>query len=278
MYIISYDVASKSLGVSIIYFNDNWKEYLNKINKSFNNEIYKIDKTNIIDKCICINKYIDLIENLIDTLIVPKYFDVVDLIPNKKLCDTTSILRTSRLKAYLLHMDETLEKISIDKIDQTGFLEECDSSTIEHISSILYKPSYKVLLEYQMGPNDKSRTIGSQILYHYSNTDININSQCGEYNKDCLKRNTFIYDIEILGPSLKNKINLDNDKPHSFFMKKYSKTYDANKAHSKSNFLTWVKSNNIEHMIKNIKKKNIDDIADSVTMTLAWIYIKSELL
>jgi hypothetical protein len=31
-------------------------------------------------------------------------------------------------------------------------------------------------------------------------------------------------------------------------------------------------------MIKNIKKKNLDDIADSVTMTLAWLYIKSGLI
>ena len=28
-------------------------------------------------------------------------------------------------------------------------------------------------------------------------------------------------------------------------------------------------------LIKNVNKKNLDDIADSVTMTLAWIFIKS---
>ena len=31
-------------------------------------------------------------------------------------------------------------------------------------------------------------------------------------------------------------------------------------------------------MIKGIPKKNMDDIADSVNMTLAWLLIKSELI
>jgi hypothetical protein len=264
MYIISYDVASKSLAVSIIYVNDNWSEDLKKIDKYYTSELKKINKINFVERCICINEHISSINNLIENLIVPKFFDVVDLIPNKKLRDTTSLLRTSRLKAYLLYMDETLESIRKKNLV---------NNTISYDSEVC-----KILLEYQMGPNDKSRTIGSQILYHYSNVDINIYSQSGEYNKDEMSHNTNIYDIEILGPSLKNKINLDKDKPHSFFMKKYSKSYDANKAHSKYNFLKWVELKNIGFMIKNIKKKNLDDIADSVTMTLAWLHIKSGIL
>jgi hypothetical protein len=266
MYIISYDVASKSLAVSIIYINVNWREDLKKINKTYNIELKNNNKSDIVEKCNCINNQLVSIKSLIETLIVPKFFDVVDLIPNKKLRDTTSLLRTSRLKAYLSYMDETLKDIR----KKDSFDDQCSISS--------YNDVCKVLLEYQMGPNDKSRTIGSQILYHYSNIDINIQSQNSNYNIDGLRYNTNVYDIEILGPSLKNKINLDKYKPHSFFMKKYSKSYDANKAHSKSNFLKWVELNDVEHMIKNIKKKNLDDMADSVTMTLAWLHIKSGIL
>lgn len=253
MYIISYDIASKSLAVSIIYFNDKWREQFNNIKINFIDEINNI--IGIEEKCNCILKYINLIENLLNTLIIPKFFDVADLIPGKKLKETTGILRTSRLKAYLQLVDCKLKKI----IDDNEIV--------------------KVLLEYQMGPNDKSRVIGSQILFHYSNIDFGFtNSMNLNLSINNNHDSKIAYDTEILGPSLKNKINLLKNKDHTFFMKKYSKPYDANKAHSKINFLQWIKINNVEHMIKNINKKNIDDIADSVTMALAWLHIKSGLL
>lgn len=254
MYIISYDIASKSLAVSIIYFNDRWRDQFNIIKINYINEIDKI--IDIEKKCDCIVKYTNLIENLLDTLITPKFFDVADLIPGKKLKETTGILRTSRLKAYLHLVDCEFKKIA-----------GCANEPV------------KVLLEYQMGPNDKSRVVGSQVLFHYSNTDTdftNSMNSCLSINDEHDSKK--IYDIEILGPSLKNKINLLNNKDHTFFMKKYSKPYNANKAHSKANFLQWIKNNKVEPMIKNINKKNIDDIADSVTMTLAWLHIKSGLL
>ena len=124
----------------------------------------------------------------------------------------------------------------------------------------------KILLEYQMGPNDKSRTVASQILEHYSPIDMNFTNYCSDNSieaivkggKDAIKEiannnflhNNKIFDIEIVGPSLKNKINFDKEKPLSFFINKYAKLYDANKAHSKSNFLKWVEQKNISDMTK----------------------------
>ena len=40
----------------------------------------------------------------------------------------------------------------------------------------------------------------------------------------------------------------------------------------------FLKTKNAEHMLANIKNKNLDDIADSITMTLAWLYIKINLI
>ena len=125
-----------------------------------------------------------------------------------------------------------------------------------------------------MGPNDKSRNVCSQILYHYCNTDFNFNS----VTDLICDKNIYKYNVEIVGPSLKNKINMDIEKPYSYFINKYAKAYDANKAHSKNNFLYWTKYKNIEYMIKDIKKKNLDDIADSCNMILAWIFMKSKLI
>ena len=40
----------------------------------------------------------------------------------------------------------------------------------------------------------------------------------------------------------------------------------------------FLKTNKLEHMLANIKNKNLDDIADSITMALAWIILKNNLL
>jgi hypothetical protein len=249
MYILGYDVASKSLALTIIYFNENWEIELQKIKNLFNDKLQNVESPKKI--CEITLQYIDRVDELLDTIIIPILFDVVDLIPNQKVKDTSVILRASRLKSYLLSVDQYLSKLYTSS-DNT----------------------YKILLEYQMGPNDKSRNVCSQILYHYSNTDFNFNSALD------LPCDTLInkYDVEIIGPSLKNKINMDIKKPYAFFINKYTKAYDANKAHSKNNFIYWVDKKNISHMIKNVKKKNLDDIADSCNMILAWIFLKSKLI
>lgn len=250
MHILSFDVASKSLAVSLLQFNENWKPITTAIMQEFKESCLTTNiATDICQLGIdCINK----LENVHNNLITPIMFDVVDLIPNKKLKETTVIERASRLSGYLTSLEKYIHNICSGVI--------------------------KVLLEYQMGPNDKSRNVGSQILYHYSNPSNDFSNV-----NDALKNNTPInnsisYDIEIVGPSLKNKINLNPKLSHKYFVERYIKTYDANKKHSVANFLHWLKLKNAESMIDNIKKKNWDDIADSVTMTLAWLMLKSDLL
>ena len=267
MFIISYDIASKSLASSIIKFNHNYQLNLQQIIKEFHESIKACISS--VEICVCAKNTVDKIEQLMYDLIQPVYFSVVDLIPGKKMKETTVIQRTARLKAYLNLIDIKFNQI----------IEKNSKELISEENSALVK----VLLEYQMGPNDKSRNVCSQILYHYSTIDIeyknsdnlNIEYNIDEFEEKSTHKN--FYDIEIVGPLLKNKINLDPDKPYEFFAKKYVKPYDANKAHSKNNFLYWIKKANIPHMIKGIKKKNLDDIADSTNMTLAWLYFKSKL-
>jgi hypothetical protein len=43
-------------------------------------------------------------------------------------------------------------------------------------------------------------------------------------------------DVRVVGPSLKNKMALGPTGHYSQFTAKYSKTYDANKAHARHNF------------------------------------------
>lgn len=247
MYIISYDVASKSLALSIIKFNNNWKSDLFFINSSF---MLDISDKSAIEICKMAIEYIVKLRNLLDTLIQPILLDVVDLIPNKKMNETDAILRTNRLRGYLTYIDDNY----INKMD-----------------------NFHVLVEYQMGPNNKSNNVFSQIIYHYSSCDIEFKNSIkidNPENNIIEKKCT----IEIIGPSLKNKINLDTNLSRQHFIEKYSKTYDANKKHSIANLKYWIKTKKSEHMLKNIKPKNLDDIADAVTMTIAWLFIKSNLI
>ena len=72
-----------------------------------------------------------------------------------------------------------------------------------------------------MSVNDKSRCVSQQLVYHYTN----------------------MYTVELVGPSLKNKVcfSKDDSLRHSTFMEKYASKYTANKNHAKANFLYWVK-------------------------------------
>ena len=71
--------------------------------------------------------------------------------------------------------------------------------------------------------------------------------------------------------SYKNKIYFNNELKHSTFIQKYSNNYLANKNHTKSNFLYFLKTFKLEYVIDKIKAKNIDDLADSFMQIFAFI-------
>lgn len=213
MFYLSIDVANKSLAVSFIKYN-------------------KVSICNVrdIQKPYNLNALLKINENLNNTIL---YFicEVIDLIPNKKVKNTSQIERTYALKEYLqklkLIIDDYINKLDIKKI--------------------------RVLVELQPSFNDKSRAAFNQIIYEFSNIEI--------------------YKIKIMNASYKNSISLHKNLSYSNFIKKYSNNYLANKNHTKENFLYFLKTFNLLHLIKNIKKKNYDDIADSFMQAIAYIYI-----
>jgi hypothetical protein len=216
MFYLSFDIANKSLAISLISFD---KEYKKKINQIINN--------NYESTLISMNTLNKQLNNIINYHI----YEVVDLIPQQKVKNTTIIYRSNKLKEYLnklnIHIQEIKNKNNIDKLT--------------------------VLIEYQPSFNEKSRTIYNQIIYEYSDNNL--------------------YNIFIMNPLYKNKIYFNNELKHSSFMQKYNNNYIANKNHTKSNFLYFLDKYNLEHVIKNIKKKNLDDLADSFMQIIAYIYI-----
>lgn len=210
MYYLSIDCANKSLAVglyNINYIND-WKiKLLNILNSD--NDIF-----NVLIEC---NTFLNSIVNIIS-------LEVIDLIPKKKVKDTTIIERSIKLKKHISEIKKKLK--GIDKI-------------------------IHVLIEYQMNVNDKSRGVFNQLIYAFSNIQK--------------------YKIHIVIPTLKNQIYFKDELKHCRILQKYSKNYTANKVHCKENFLFFLKCFDKLELIKNIQKKNIDDIADTFMQFIGYI-------
>ena len=107
---------------------------------------------------------------------------------------------------------------------------------------------FQVLIEYQMNANHMSNAIFNMIVYHYAG----------------------IAPIHTVFPSLKNSIYLHSSLKLSDFLATANANYIANKNHCKYNFLYFIVLFGHGNMIKDIKQKNIDDIADTFMQFLAF--------
>lgn len=205
-------------------------EYNTEINKQIS-ELYTLYKYN--------KKKVTTI-----TEVLQLYIDLLDNISN---------LIENKIKIH--HLD-VIDLIPGKKISETDIIFRTKQlhiylKKIDILIDKLDESKKKLfLLEYQMGPNIQSNVISSQLMYHFT-----------KYSDS---------EIKIIGPSLKNKVYIGGDDgKYSNFLEKYKTLYAANKNHTKYNFLklmSYLNNNNFSH----IKKKNIDDIADSVLMSLAY--------
>lgn len=115
-----------------------------------------------------------------------------------------------------------------------------------------------VMTEYIFRPGTIAEVIGHMIVYHYAGED----------------------DIKVYGkvpPAQKNQICLGGELlQYHNFAEKYKKAYDANKNHSKANFLHFI-SEHPDKLPKDINDINFsmrkaDDVADAFMQALAMIF------
>lgn len=217
MYYLSFDIANKSLATSYIYYN-------NQYNKC---QTENIKILNVLEK-------LNYINNMINNNFKYIYYSVKDLIPDKKLKNTTIIERSNGLKKYMTELKNIINASIIN----------------DNIKKIY------VLVEYQLSSNYNANAIYNQIIYEFSNPNPN---------------EEYIYEIIVMNPSYKNKIYFNKELKHSSFIQKYNNNYIANKNHCKANFLYFLNSFNMKKILKNIKSKNIDDLADSFMQIFAYI-------
>lgn len=79
------------------------------------------------------------------------------------------------------------------------------------------------------------------------------------------------YKLEIISPRKKLQICFSGELEYGNFVAKYSRSYEANKAHSKANFLYFLRIFGMEYIISGVKKKNYDDLADAFMQCIAYI-------
>lgn len=184
---------------------------------------------------------------LYKNLLQLKHAGKFDLLPNQKMRESTALERAARLKGVLTQMDSQ------------------------------FGPFDLVLVEYQMGPNNKAQDISSQIIMHYSTPDFNntaidvvanSKSTSGKQNNEQNNKTKLsTIKIKIVGPSLKNSIWIGADGEYINFIRKYNNTYTANKAHTVYNFETYCKLFDVQ--LAKIKKSDMRDAADAFMMILA---------
>ncbi len=110
------------------------------------------------------------------------------------------------------------------------------------------KDNVIVLIEYQMNANHTSNAIFNMIMYHYAGR----------------------YPIHIVKPSLKNTIAFHPRFVLAEFLAHASTNYKANKQHTTYNMIYLLTLYDSMHLISSIKKKNHDDIADTLCQAVAW--------
>lgn len=146
-----------------------------------------------------------------------RYLRVFDMLGNKKLRDCDAVYRAVRLRR-----------------------------TLEEVKEALPACPDRVLVEYQMSANDKSRIVSYQILYEFA--DI----------------------AELVRPTWKNALDLGAGGIKDYYAA-YSSTYAANKKHTRDNFVHYLEQSGQSAVLKQVAKKNIDDCADAFMQMVAYI-------
>ena len=167
--------------------------------------------------------------------------------PNKNELD--NYIKINFIKVIDLIPDKKLKDTNI--YDKSKSLKiNLDKINKEIITAIADQP-FELLIEYQMNVNDKSRCIYSQIIY--------------EYIDKCT--------IHTMPPSKKNILYMNKQLMYGEIMNNSNSNYLCNKNHSKYNFVYYLLVFNKLDLLKSIKKKNYDDIADTFMQCLAHIIL-----
>ncbi len=167
--------------------------------------------------------------------------------PNSNELD--NYIKFNFIKVIDLIPDQKLKDTNI--YDKSSSLKSNLLEINNQITDCIGTEKFELIIEYQMNVNDKSRCVYSQIIY--------------EYIDKCI--------IHTMPPSKKNILFMHKQLMYGEVMNISNSNYICNKNHSKYNFIYYLLVFNKIELLKNIKKKNYDDVADTFMQFLAHVLL-----
>jgi hypothetical protein len=133
----------------------------------------------------------------------------------------------------------------VDLVERTKLLKK----TLDDLN--IDDTSLHVLIEDQPGTlNFKSTTIRDNLLMYHADIPITL-----------------------VNPCHKNKLCFGSGLEYEVFLRKYAKKYDANKQHSKANFLYIVDVWGWKNVISGVPRDCLDDVADAFMQAMAYHFV-----
>ncbi len=246
MIIFSFDCAIKNLGFCCLEINTDWKdqneELIEEIYK-FYDRIEEFDNKALLDE---MRTLADKADALVESILSIKYLQIFDLVSDHKVKEVSYSEIVKRLKYILYCLGKQLPEPDV------------------------------VLIEHQMHINDKARGISRYIEDYYTpvqkiKAPMTYAIEAYPLLEDDLTGVEPNCKVYCVGPSLKNSYQTDPSKAGSYqrFIEKYNSNYAANKAHAVYNFKYFLKTRDLDDVIKGINNK-LDDISDAFMQAYAW--------
>jgi len=284
--IASFDAAIQNLGVFYVEYDDEWRSKIHIYVEELNNLYSQIDDLSVDEFLDSTKNIISRINTFLNSILVIKFFNVIDLIPGTKAQSVPMLERTKRLKYLLKSIDQRMPYPDIVLIEYQMKHNDISRTISNQIAMHYIDEGDNVLIEYKKTPRDRKSLIkqadGTKIL-----TDNSITYAVEDYSlmpvllggpkkTTGVRRTSMAYKcppeiVELVGPTLKNTISLMPDGDYGNFIVKYS-NYVANKKHTSANFQYYADLYNID--LSNINNK-LDDIADGFMMVVAWLKKKN---
>lgn len=262
MLIFGFDPAIENLGIVVVDFIVDWRDKIKKYIDDLDDLYNKIESLNTLEFLSKSLQIINELDSFVSKIIHIRWFNVIDLIPGRKIKDVDQCERTRLLKTVLCALDKQFDKPSL------------------------------VLIEYQMGPNDISRNLASQIMYHYVDNATNVFNLKSQKNRleesnECITYavkdfpidtsidtsicNTTSCEVKFIPAGLKNSYHVTKNGIYSNFISK-SSNYVANKAHTSYNFEYFIKCmmNDGDKILNTILNKKAD-FSDAFMMIYGYL-------
>jgi hypothetical protein len=176
-----------------------------------------------------------------DNFIVFHSVAVTDILLGGKVADADEVKRSTMLRNFLRTSSVAVERIGVGGGNVGG-------NGSDNIST-------KILIEHQpskigAATNNKSTMIGHQLMFYYSD-----------------------FETHLVSPKIKNTLFIDPSRKLDYYIGSCASEYYARKKHSKEMFLGMVKIFGWGAIIKGIPMSCMDDLADAVMQTLAFMKI-----